>query len=317
MKPPLIHIGYNKTGSSWLQQEFFPREAFGFRALLELEDRKRIYRYIVAEHDLYYEPKKVLSYCEGRLFGVGDLLPVFSAERFSGDPHSGGYDSVRIANRLHALFPQARVLIVVREQLSILASTYVQYVRAGGVRSLRAYLHPPERGSRRVPQFDLRFFDYAPLVAYYRELFGAEQVKVLPYEWLSRDPQRFLHDVLDFSGLLNEQRLRLLASLPFGKRINRSYGPFALRLKRLYNRFFLDNALHPGALFPLPEGVERRAVYLFERLDALLPRFFREIDRIRTRKILESELGQRYAEGNARLAALSGLDLKELGYLVP
>ena len=45
-----------------------------------------------------------------------DSTPVLSAERLSGNPHSGGYDSLQTAERLHRLFPQAKVLVVVREQ---------------------------------------------------------------------------------------------------------------------------------------------------------------------------------------------------------
>jgi len=315
VRSPLIHIGYNKTGSTWLQREFFPLQAFGFKALLDLEDRKRIYRYLVAEHDLYYMPDKVLTYCAHRLCGEEELLPVLSAERFSGDPHSGGYDSVRIAERLHGLFPDSRILIVVREQRSMILSTYTQYVRAGGVRSLRRYFHPPERGSRRLPQFDFRYFDYAPLVECYINLFGKEQVKVLPYEWLSEAPERFLREILSFAGLFNLRRAALLSSLPFGKRVNEGYGPFSLRAKRWYNRFFLENALHPGAPFPLPEGIERRAVSLFQKADALLPSFFARADRQKRMRFIERFIGQRYAEGNARLAELAGLDLKALGYV--
>lgn len=62
-----------------------------------------------------------------------DSTPVLSAERLSGNPHSGGYDSLQTAKRLHRLFPQAKVLVVVREQTEEILSCYNQYVRAGGV----------------------------------------------------------------------------------------------------------------------------------------------------------------------------------------
>ncbi len=316
MRAPLIHIGYNKTGSTWLQEEFFPLQELGFHLLLEMEDRKQILRYIVKEHALYYDAGRVLSYYQNRVKESGDLLPVLSAERFSGDPHSGGYDSVQIANRLKGLFPDARILIVTREQRSMLLSTYTQYVRAGGTRSLRAYVNPAERGSRRVPQFDFRFFDYAPLVAYYRCLFGEDRVMVLPYEWFKEKPEYFLAKILRFVDLATEERLRLLSSLPFGKRINRSYGAFTLWAKRCYNRFFLDNALHPGAFFPLPEGVEKRAVRLFRAVDACLPEKIEGYFKKRRRVVIEREIGARYAAGNRHLKEMTGLPLEETGYVV-
>jgi len=49
-------------------------------------------------------------------------VPVLSAERLSGNPDSGGYDSVHVAEYLAATFPEARVLIVIREQADMLVS---------------------------------------------------------------------------------------------------------------------------------------------------------------------------------------------------
>ena len=71
------------------------------------------------------------------------LVPVLSAERLSGNPDSGGYDSVHVAEYLAATFPEARVLIVIREQADMLVSGYERYVRNGGPGTLRQYGSPP------------------------------------------------------------------------------------------------------------------------------------------------------------------------------
>jgi hypothetical protein len=71
------------------------------------------------------------------------LVPVLSAERLSGNPDSGGYDSVHVAEYLAATFPEARVLIVIREQADMLVSSYKRYVRNGGPGTLRQYGSPP------------------------------------------------------------------------------------------------------------------------------------------------------------------------------
>jgi hypothetical protein len=60
------------------------------------------------------------------------LLPIVSFPRLSGHPYSGGYDSRPIADRIAQVFPEARILIVIREQRSTIVSTYKQYVHAGG-----------------------------------------------------------------------------------------------------------------------------------------------------------------------------------------
>ena len=72
------------------------------------------------------------------------LSPVVSFERFSGNPFSGGYDSKEIADRLVQVFPDARVLVVVREQRSMIVSTYKQYVREGGALPPSKFMLPPD-----------------------------------------------------------------------------------------------------------------------------------------------------------------------------
>ena len=74
---------------------------------------------------------------------TGGLIPVLSYERLSGNPHSGGYDSKEIANRLVQVFPDAKILIVIREQKDIILSTYKQYIIEGGACTVKRYLHPP------------------------------------------------------------------------------------------------------------------------------------------------------------------------------
>ena len=99
-------------------------------------------------------------------------MPVLSHERLSGYPHSGGFDSRAIAERLATVLPGARILIVVREQRSMIHSNYHQYVRDGGACPLHRYLQPPQPSMRRMPGFAAEFFAYDRLVETYRSHFG-------------------------------------------------------------------------------------------------------------------------------------------------
>ena len=81
------------------------------------------------------------------------LVPVLSNEEFSGNPHSGSYQSLENARRLHRIFPEAKVLIVIRRQVDQILSSYKQYVSRGG--ALRPADTLPPREYFRVPGFDL------------------------------------------------------------------------------------------------------------------------------------------------------------------
>ncbi|MCB0704431.1 MAG: sulfotransferase [Saprospiraceae bacterium] len=313
----LIHIGYNKTGSTWLQEALFPRKDLGFLSFLELEDRERIYRSLVRQHPLTFDGVDILGYYNEKisLAENSGLLPVFSNERFSGDPHSAGYDTKEIADKLYQLFPDSRVVIVVREQQSMLLSTYRQYVRAGGPRSLRGYFHPPERGSRRVPMFDPEYFEYDHLVAYYQALFGKENVLVLPYEWLRIKPLDYVQKLLQFCDIKIDSQV--LQALPFQQKVNRGYGRLTLSWKRQYNRFFLDNGLNPGAIWDLPYSFERKLVRIWSRLDDLLPKSWQQSAARKMKRYIAQQTKGKYAESNRRLEVLTGLSLRELDYELP
>jgi hypothetical protein len=314
MVQPIIHIGYNKTGSTWLQDEVFPKRELGYLSFLSIEDRTAVYRSIVKQHALHFDGAPILEYYRSKVEDPKNqgLVPVFSAERFSGDPHSAGYDTKEIAWRLKELFPGGKVIMVIREQRSMLLSTYKQYVRAGGPRSMKHYFHPPERGSRRMPMFSFEYFEYDPLIRYYQELFGKDNLLVLPFEWLRKAPQKFIKEILTFSGLAASDEV--LKQLPFQKKVNRGYGPVTLRLKRPLNRFCIDNTLNPGALFSLPYSAERRIVELLKRLDSLLPKAVTERSQKKMKNRIREEVGERYRESNRRVEALTGLDLGSLGY---
>src|SRR5690242_9694516 len=127
----LIHIGYCKTGSTWLQEWVFPSRSLGFATV-----RKSPFTWeIVMAHDLSFDADtargRLQPYLETPL--NEGLTPVLSAERFSGRLDLRLHDSARIADRLAALFPDARVLIVVREQKAMILSTYGEYVTQGGM----------------------------------------------------------------------------------------------------------------------------------------------------------------------------------------
>ena len=190
MSDVLIHIGYHKAGSSWLQQHLFDRESAGF-GWLGKSARNPVRRF-VDDDPLDFDPAALraeLGPLLDRQRGRG-LLPVVSMERLSGHPFSGGYDCKEIADRLVAVLPEGRVLVVVREQRSMIVSTYKQYVRAGGAARPEQFLDPPRSKSRRVPWFDARYFEYDRLLRHYVELFGAERMLCLPFEQFVSSPAR-------------------------------------------------------------------------------------------------------------------------------
>ncbi len=240
--------------------------------------------------------------------GARELVPALSAERFSGNPHSGGYDSELIARRFAAATPEARVVVITREQRAMIASCYKQYVRVGGVCSARGSLRPPLLGRPRVPLFDADFFQYDRLIGLYRELFGADAVLALPFERLKEDPQSFAERIITFAGAPKP------GPIPRDKK-NVALSALACSIKRQFNRFLVRDALNPGAPVGNPRvaGAVQRA---FESADRLTPGTVRARSERRLRRLVDEVARERYAESNRRLSEMMGEDLGALGYEV-
>ena len=297
---PVVHIGYHKTATTWMQKLVFPL----------LSDRVALFgrgdsavRVLMNSPTLAFDARRCRRDVAMLLLGQGGRICVFSAERLSGNPHSGGYDAAMLADRIKGAFGDARILMVVREQVSMLVATYKQYVRGGGICTLEEYLRPPR--DRRIPLFRLNNFRYHALVEYYVRLFGDRHVLVLPYELLVRDRDGFLRRVLDYIGLDDFT----LPAQGLHRRLNLSPTDLQVRLMRWVNLLAGGSSLHP---------VRPRAPRLTKRLFRLVRSVgatdaARHLEgRFRERAALVA--GDRYARSNSILQRYVAADLRSLGY---
>jgi hypothetical protein len=236
--------------------------------------------------------------------------------RLAGQAFSGGHDVKEIADRLKAVLPEARILAVIREQRSIIVSTYKQYVKAGGAASLRAFLEPAADEGLRVPSFDLGYFEYHHLLGYYRTLYGAGNVLVLPYEQLVGDREGFVRHVADFAGrpVPGDVLARMLKTKP----TNPAQSALVLGATRALNRFGPRNELSPAPILDSPR-VAALAKRVREKLDPAELPFARDLaarSEQRLRERVAAAVGDRYAESNRITAELFDLDLAGHGWPV-
>ena len=193
--PVLLHIGYHKTATTWMQNLLFtPRH--GYRKVARHRD---IDTHLVRPHGLSYDPAGLRAVIdqEATKLEPGEV-PVISSELISGHPFYGGHSSDIYAQRLREILPQARVLISVRHQLKVLPSIYSQYVLRGGTQTYPEFFAGEDRLS--YLGFSPDHFCYDRLVALYQDLFGAENVYVLPQESLKADIDAASQALADFAG---------------------------------------------------------------------------------------------------------------------
>jgi hypothetical protein len=307
----LIHIGYHKTASSWLQKHLFDREGPGF-GWLGKSAGNPVRRFVDCD-SLEFDAAALRRELEPLLERerAHGALPVISMERLSGHPFSGGYDCKEIADRLAAVLPNGRVLVVVREQRSMIVSTYKQYVRAGGAATVEQFLLPPRSKSRRVPWFDFRYFEYDRLLRHYLALFGSDRVLCLPFEWLVADGAAFVAAIGSFAGrpLADDE----LALLPFGDSSNSAPSAVGIERQRRRNKLGVRSELNPTPMLgPAAFGrIPRKLLSWASRPRADAAQLERKL-----RETVAMLVGERYRESNRRTAELVDIDLAGFGWPV-
>lgn len=222
MTETLVHIGFHKTGTTWLQRGLFQPE-HGYRPILS---HREVFDTFLKPHALAFDPSQAARIVDAARAEVTDHVPVISSENLSGNPMFGGRESAEFARRLHHALPDARILITVREQIRTMASQYMQYLRSGGTDPYDVFFsEDPEIG---YTGFDTTHYEYHRLVAYYRELFGADRVLVLTQELMGSDPAAFIARLGQFSGAIPRGVVAI-------GRVNRNYPQIAAPLFRRIN----------------------------------------------------------------------------------
>jgi hypothetical protein len=312
MTPILVHIGYHKSGSGWLRRLFFSNPETGF-GWVGKKSRKHPVRRLVGARPFEFDAAQSRAELDQLLQPIAEagLLPVVSFERFSGNPFSGGYDSKEIANRLAEVFPEGRILVVIREQRSMIVSTYKQYVREGGATEPQKFVKPPVSKSMRVPLFDLRHFEYHHLLSYYRNLFGPDRVLAMTFEQFVADPAAFVAEIGRFAG--RPLSSEVLGRLPFDTRSNPAPPATSIAVRRRINQLGVRSELNPAPLFGSSalKSLGRR----IERSN-LVPQRVVQKEELKLREAVATTVGDRYVESNRLTAELTGIDLASLGWML-
>ena len=189
MKQVVIHVGYHKTGSTFLQRKLFPHLAADFQVFSGPDER-----YLrMLRGTLEMDAAEIRSYVDER-FDPGQVA-LLSQEGLCGRPAADrGSSPLEIASRLKEVFPCGKVILVVRNQFEYMSSLYTFRVASKGVisSSFDSYLNS------NGPAGLFQHLEYDRLVAHYQNLFGQDNVLVLPMEMLKQDPTRMAERICRF-----------------------------------------------------------------------------------------------------------------------
>ena len=233
----IAHIGFHKTGSTWLQEEIFPNVV----GAIPTTHDKVAYQLIrdLTEGETFRE-KTFTAFVEE---APGRVL--LSYEGIIGSPWNLGVSAAERADRLRAVVPDADIVVVRRDPGELRRSLYVQYIQQGGA------LNQP-RFEAEVLNED--YVDVDAGIERYKERF--DRVHVFDYQLVKSAPGRFLAELGEAVD----------AEFPLPGRValvNPSLKGWRLDLLRRWNRAFRKSMWNPDPWLAVPgAGLFRYALQI-------------------------------------------------------
>jgi hypothetical protein len=192
-KPIVIHIGFHKSGSTFIQN-YFEKHPDVFFSRKILSD-------FVQNHTTKI-PNFENEIMENFIFLSDMRLTVNSwnkteIERIEDANFSEAEVrniQLAIAKKLHSRFPSAKILITFREKSELLAPLYFQYLLNGGTKTYSKF-------SKDSFGVDV-LFDYDFIEKIYTDIFGLENIKIISFNKLKENPQQFIQSICEMYNIL-------------------------------------------------------------------------------------------------------------------
>ena len=310
-KPQVLHVGFSKCGSSYL------RAFFSAHPKIDLVWKSGFF----TPEFFTPNPSRPTSFAEYQaMFGSqAGLLPVESDEHLTmpsvhpalGVRGTNIADFERLMNRISQLLPGAKIIMVIRNQASLMLSRYSEYLIAGGKVGFEEFA----TGLMGVRGEGNHFFQnyYFEMISILRRHFAPDQLLILIQEEMSADMSLTEKAVADFLGV-GEPLVVKRTFLSERKSLSLS----GMQCLRLLNRGLVEQSSFAGAppVTKCPWFVYHNLVRAVRAVDYLvLGRFSASSSGLLTDGRRKSVLAHFRAD-NLRLQEYFGRDLTRMGYLL-
>ncbi len=261
-----FHIGLQKTGSTFLQEEVFRRITTDGFEYVDGHDHPDVFNSLRFQDPVYFDAERVRE-------NILRLKPqarrlLISFEDLSGHPYNAAQPRTVILDKIKRCFPEAKIIFFIRRQDRFAVSSYLQTVRGGNSFSLKEYYATLFTGTFHTrficPTLD--FFLYRRYVDHICSTFGRENTYVIPYEKFIADNRNVINEMVSFLGI-NWAARELTA------RTNSRKGVVYTTLLRFEN-FFISRRITSNSRFfsGLPYYNMRKGKWRFITLRMVLDR---------------------------------------------
>ena len=315
----VIHIGMPKAASTSLQQSFLIRLPLinysGVRGR-NISSRDSLKR-VLYNKETDYNAGEVQQGIEG---GFTKQLPLVISNENVSNPILQQFKKIPqerevIANRFKKLYPNAKILIVIRNQFSIHKSMYVQKLKGerDSIPIKKITYNKWLNWNRELNENGLdnvfRFADYYSLISTYKNLF--KEIKVVVFEEMIKDMQGFLYNELcPFIGVDRDDAIQYYNNKVKNKRRSKN-SIFVENIIRVILNFMRFNLGNPQKV--ISKDSRKSLMRKIHKITHLIP--FGKVDTtysVEQKRFIESY----YAESNKKVSDIIGVDLEKYGYPV-
>lgn len=332
-KQLIIHIGYNKTATTTVQQSIFnkhpktlwlrelsPKEMddmfVGIMFQREIPFSQNIEKYrthFLTSINEFRSKRNNLEKDYNIVFSCEGLVGVSTSMHYFPDNFRWSPDPVSAARKLKMLFDtefikSPKILITIRNQLTFAPSFYAEsYPNVGRYRSFRGF-------NKFIDNYYLKdrfdFFsstlDYYEIARTYSGLFGKENVYVLPMEYLKNNNDKYNQVLSDLLSIDKDEITSYIKKYGSKNKRKLSNDYYRVRQRSVSDILYPDNSNYPTH---------------YPYLDSLFHKILRHIKNplIRKKKLVYTEeqkllMTKKYAENNKRLSNEFNLNLDQFGY---
>ncbi|NSW45213.1 MAG: sulfotransferase domain-containing protein [Bacteroidales bacterium] len=180
MTQTIIHIGYPKTATSWFTDFFYPyvhnaNVSYSDNIFYDMDANPPFFNIV---HNSPLPPKELHIIIAHKFVGI---------ENFKWD--HGVYRHFFL-KQLKQKYPNAKIIVFIRNQIDFLASVYSSYLTHGGNYTFKKLFKQGKLGDGTM--FAFEYIDYYKLIKLYKETFGENNVYVYVFEEFMKNNRTFL-----------------------------------------------------------------------------------------------------------------------------
>jgi len=252
-----FHIGYPKSASTTLQKQLFNKhsqiinlglyptknigndtEKIDNNALyIKDEQIKLFYDNLLKKDEINYQNTNNSNILKEILdkYYDNDKAIVFSEERATSVFFTHPDIGVKL-NRIKDLIPDAKIIIVVRNQIDALSSMYADFpfdprsIKIGKYIDINEWI---EIVLNEEFIYYREMLNYYNIIKYCEKLFGIENICILEFEELLKNKEEFSNKISSFLQIDSKEALDLLLSKHENKRVSHRYN-IARAVKKKY-----------------------------------------------------------------------------------